>query len=68
MSNDQFTKLFSYIQDMRSDIDRRFDEVDSRIDIYSGAVDAFAKQTETYMQEMLLLSHKVDHLEQKINS
>ncbi len=32
----------------------------------TSAVDAFAKQSETYMQEMLALGHKVDRLEQWI--
>jgi hypothetical protein len=31
-----------------------------------GAVDAYAKQAETYMQEMLALSTKVDRMERQI--
>ncbi len=54
------------MQDMRKDMNRQFGETNSRIDSYAGAVDAFAKQSETYMQEMLALAHKVDRLEQWI--
>ncbi len=32
----------------------------------TNAIDAYAKQTETYMQEMLALGNKVDRLEQWI--
>lgn len=32
----------------------------------TNAVGAYAKQTETYMQEMLALAHKVDRLERWI--
>jgi len=35
-------------------------------DIYSRALDAYAKQSETYMQEMLALGNKVDRLERQI--
>ncbi|HSX29665.1 MAG TPA: hypothetical protein VLE73_03840 [Candidatus Saccharimonadales bacterium] len=37
-----------------------------QIDIYARAVDAYAKQSETYMQEMLALGNKVDRLEKQI--
>jgi uncharacterized protein YukE len=42
------------------------DEVKQTIDIYARAVDAYAKQSETYMQEMLALGNKVDRLEKQI--
>lgn len=42
------------------------DEVKQSIDIYSRAVDGYAKQSETYMQEMLALGAKVDRLEKQI--
>ena len=38
----------------------------TQIDIYARAVDAYAKQSETYMQEMLALGTKVDRLERQI--
>jgi hypothetical protein len=66
MSEDEFTKLFKYIKDMDKRIDMRFDHVEGRIDTLTNAVDAYAKQSETYMQEMLALGNKVDRLEQWI--
>jgi len=42
------------------------DELKQSIDIYARAVDAYAKQSETYMQEMLALGNKVDRLEKQI--
>ena len=39
------------------------DELKQSIDIYARAVDAYAKQSETYMQEILALGIKVDRLE-----
>ncbi len=47
MSDDQFTKLFKYVQDMDRRIELRFDYVNNRIDTLTGAVDAYAKQSET---------------------
>lgn len=38
----------------------------AQIDIYARAVDAYAKQAETYMQGMLALGAKVDRLEKQI--
>jgi archaellum component FlaC len=38
----------------------------NQIDIYARAVDAYAKQAKTYMQEMLALGAKVDRLEKQI--
>lgn len=50
--------------------DKKFDdardELRGQIDIYARAVDAYAKQAETYMQEMLALGAKVDRLERQI--
>jgi uncharacterized coiled-coil DUF342 family protein len=38
-------------------------EVKNSVNVYATAVDAFAKETETYHQEMLTLGHKVDRHE-----
>ena len=47
-------------------IDASRDAVRTQVDIYARAVDAYAKQSETYMQEMLALGAKVDRLERQI--
>jgi flagellar capping protein FliD len=66
MTDDQFTKLFKHIEKMRAEMNARFDAVDTRFDRLETAVDAYAKQSEKYMQEMLALGTKVDRLEQWI--
>lgn len=66
MGEDEFTRLFQYIQTEFKKVEDRFDGMDTRFDTLTNAVDAFAKQNETYMQEMLALAHKVDRLEKWI--
>jgi len=60
MSEDQFTKLFKYMQREFTSI--RLEQTASKEELNNllNAVDAYAKQTETYMQEMLALGHQVD--------
>ena len=70
-SIDKFSiELFRYLSAEFNKIDQkfdqRFDETDKKIDLYANAVVAFAKQSETYMQEMLALGKKVDRLEKWI--
>ena len=69
MSQDEFTKLFTYMQKEFKSINERLDNTASKQDLNRlvDVVDAYAKQADTYMQEMLALSHKVDRLERWIN-
>lgn len=66
MSEDQFTKLFEYIEEFRHDVDSRFDQVDERIDRLERVVDAYAHKADTYFQEMAALGSKVDRLEKAL--
>jgi hypothetical protein len=68
MNEDEFTKLFKYMQGEFKGIRDRLDVTATKDELnrLTDAVDAFAKQSETYMQEMLALSHKVDRLERWI--
>ena len=65
MSQDEFTKLFKYMNHRFDAIDDRLDQVVTKTEFesYAKAVDAFAKQTEIYHHEMLALGHKVDRHE-----
>jgi archaellum component FlaC len=63
MSEDQFTKLFKYIESRFSDMDKRFDGVHQDIDGLRNAVDSFAKQALDLQQEFIMLSRKVDRME-----
>lgn len=44
MSDDQFTKLFTYMEEKFSNVDKRFDEVDRKFDQLQTTVDAYAKK------------------------
>lgn len=63
MSHDEFTKLFKYMQNEFKLVRQEIAEVKGSVNLYSNAVGAYAKQTETYMQEMLGLGHQVNRHE-----
>ena len=68
MSEDEFTKLYKFMQAEFKTIHEQLANTATKEELnnLTNAVDAFAKQSETYMQEMLALGHKVDRLEQWI--
>lgn len=68
MSQDEFAKLFVYMQKEFKRINEKLDNTATKEDLdrLTNAIDAYAKQTEAYMQEMLALGNKVDRLEQWI--
>lgn len=61
----QFVKLFKYMQREFKTVNERLEQAATKTELntYVNAVDAFAKQAETYMQEMLALGHQVDRHE-----
>ena len=75
--DERLDKIDAQLERMATAIVKGFSETNSKvdavetnlkgqIDIYARAVDAYAKQSETYMQEMLALGSKVDRLEKQI--
>jgi len=44
-------------------VNKRLDELNDNFDKLATGVDAYAKKADTYFQEMVMLSHKVDRLE-----
>ena len=50
MSDDQFTKLFRYIEDFRADVTKKLDEKASQssVDALTGTVDGLAKRVDDY--------------------
>lgn len=44
-------------------VDKRFDEIKSDFNNLLTAVDAYVQKADTYFQEMVMLSHKVDRHE-----
>lgn len=68
MRDDQFTKLFMYMQKEFAVIDKRLEETATKTqanDLLSG-VDGLAGQLTDYNQELILLTHKVSLLERWI--
>lgn len=66
MSEDQFTKLFKYVQDMRSEINERFTDTNKRVDEVGYAVDELAAQVRDYHNESIFPKHHVDKLTEAI--
>lgn len=67
MSEDQFTKLFKYMEKRFDAVDKRFDKVDADIRDTKSAVAELAGQLKDYHTELVMLAHKVDRLEKWIN-
>lgn len=66
MTEDQFTKLFKYMEKGFSDIDKRFEMVDKRFDLLTNIIDGYAGKIDTYAQEMAAMDHKINRLEKYI--
>ncbi len=69
MKEDEFTKLFKYIQAEFKNVNNRLNQTATKeeLDRLTNSVDAYAKKVDDYTQEMLMLAHKVDRLEKWIN-
>jgi uncharacterized coiled-coil DUF342 family protein len=66
MSDDQFTKLFKYIEEFRADVDKKFEEASTdRADI-RGAIGELSAQVRDYHNEMTVVSHQIDRLRDAI--
>ena len=66
MSDDQFTKLFKYMDERFSVVDKRFDDIQGSIENLHGTVVDYAEHLDTYAQEMAAMDHKIDRLERYI--
>ena len=69
MSHDEFAKLFTYMQDEFKLIHEKFEAVATKkqVDDLTNTVDGLAGLIRDYQQEMLMISHKVDRMEQWIH-
>ena len=52
MSEDQFTKLFKYMQEFRKEVDGRFNEHDKRFDEVINLIDGYGGKIDSYTQEI----------------
>lgn len=57
------SELIEYLDDKFRNVDNRFDEMKKDFVSLQTGVDAYAKRADTYFQEMVMLSHKVDRHE-----
>lgn len=67
MSTDEFTRLFKFMEEFRSDVNTRFDAVGLRVDHGTSLIDGLSKQLVEYHQELLMMGRKVDRLERWIH-
>ena len=66
LNNEDIQKIIEAQQGIfptRKEVDERFDELKQDFVDLQTSVDAYAKKADTYFQEMLMLSHKVDRHE-----
>jgi len=61
--NQDFSELIVYLDEKFTHINERLDLVDKKFNDLQTTVDAYAKRADTYFQEMVMLSHKVDRHE-----
>lgn len=64
MSEDQFTKLFNYMQERFDNVDVKFDDVYKRLDEINNHLDKLAVKADTDDTERLVMARQLDrHLE-----
>lgn len=66
MSEDQFTKLFKYMQKEFAHVRKQFEVQDRKIDKLSGDVAELSGEVRDLRQELVLLNRKVDRHERWI--
>lgn len=66
MSEDQFTKLFKYIQEFRADVNERFEEIHRDQADIRAAIAELSSQVRDYHNETLVLTRQVDKLREAI--
>ena len=58
--------LVEYLDDKFKNVNKRFDEMKQDFVSLQTGVDAYAKKADTYFQEMVMMSHKIDRHEKWI--
>ncbi len=66
MSDDQFTKLFKYIEKRFNTTDKNFSTQDKKIDAIYSILDSHLKNIETIMQENDVRDHQQERMERWI--
>ena len=60
---EDFSELIQYLDDKFVKIDKRFDESEKNFRDLQTSVDAYDTKADTFFQELVMLSHKVDRHE-----
>ncbi|MFH0952544.1 MAG: hypothetical protein V1838_05215 [Patescibacteria group bacterium] len=63
MTNNDYSELIEYIDGKFTEVDKRFDKIENDFSNLQTAVDNYVKRADTYFQEMVVLSHKVERHE-----
>jgi hypothetical protein len=63
MSDDQFTKLFNYMNKRFDEMSARFEATDQKIDKLYGLLDTVIKNQETEQQERAATNHQLARFE-----
>jgi archaellum component FlaC len=66
MNDDQFTKLFTYVEKRFDAVDEHFDRQNQRFDDVTNLIDGYAGKLDNYAQEMAAMDHKIMRLEKYI--
>ncbi len=69
MNDDQFMKLFKYVEETRTEVRDLKETVSTKDDIrhLESVIDGYAANLDTYATEMAAMQHKIDRLERYIN-
>lgn len=65
--NDEFTKLFKYMEKRFDGVEKKLEEHDARFDEVTGAIAELGGLIRDYHQEMIMLARKVDRMERWIH-
>jgi hypothetical protein len=63
MSDDQFTRLFKYMESRFDSVDEKFIKADRDMADIRGSVAELSARVEDYHNEVLILSHQFDRLQ-----
>ncbi len=61
--NEDHSELISFLDGKFNELSDKFETLRQDFNILQTSVDAYAKKADTYFQEMVMLSHKVDRHE-----